>query len=393
MIRLVLGIMPEQYTQAVTSATDIELMGTVHNDNLADAVRAYKPEMVLMSVDGDVEIEIARRIVDDNPEISVIIITANQSPELLKQAMRAGVKDSLEATCTAQEVLSSIRFVYERSENQLRKTQSTILMDQLHHQSRVIVLVSAKGGVGKTTTTVNVGVTMAKAGKKVVIVDMDLAFGDVNLRLGLSDSPRNIYSLMLEGERYQEVFASYLNKHESGVYVLSAPLSVEEGEYVTAPYVQGLIRTLKKDFDYVLVDTSPVMNDDFLTVWEAADQVLMISVADLASVKNNRRMLSILQTLGYSLDKVKHVSVKKGTLSERHATDVLESEFYATIAFDGLAVGAAADLGIPVVTHNRYSKAARDFQRLGEKLLAEENRSTKSKLYSRVKLWRTRARR
>ena len=393
MIRLVLGIMPEQYTQAVTSATDIELMGTVHNDNLADAVRAYKPEMVLMSVDGDVEIEIARRIVDDNPEISVIIITANQSPELLKQAMRAGVKDSLEATCTAQEVLSSIRFVYERSENQLRKTQSTILMDQLHHQSRVIVLVSAKGGVGKTTTTVNVGVTMAKAGKKVVIVDMDLAFGDVNLRLGLSDSPRNIYSLMLEGERYQEVFASYLNKHESGVYVLSAPLSVEEGEYVTASYVQGLIRTLKKDFDYVLVDTSPVMNDDFLTVWEAADQVLMISVADLASVKNNRRMLSILQTLGYTLDKMKHVSVKKGTLSERHATDVLESEFYATIAFDGLAVGAAADLGIPVVIHNRYSKAARDFQRLGEKLLAEENRSTKSKLYSRVKLWRPRARR
>jgi pilus assembly protein CpaE len=392
-IRLVLGIMPEQYTQAVTSASDIELMGTVHNDNMADAVRAYKPEMVLMSVDGDVEIEIARRIVDDNPEISVIIITANQSPELLKQAMRAGIKDSLEATCTALEVLASIRLVYERSENQLRKTQSTILMDQLHHQSRVIVLVSAKGGVGKTTTTVNVGVTMANAGKKVVIVDMDLAFGDVNLRLGLSDSPRNIYSLMLEGERYQEVFASYLNKHESGVYVLSAPLSVEEGEYVTASYVQGLIRTLKKDFDYVLVDTSPVMNDDFLTVWEAADQVLMISVADLASVKNNRRMLNILQTLGYALDKVKHVSVKKGTLSERHATDVLESEFYATIAFDGLAVGAAADLGIPVVTHNRYSKAARDFQRLGEKLLAEENRSTKSKLYSRVKLWRTRARR
>lgn len=393
MIRLVLGIMPEQYTQAVTSASDIELMGTVHNDNMADAVRAYKPEMVLMSVDGDVEIEVARRIVDDNPEISVIIITANQSPELLKQAMRAGIKDSLETSCTAMEVLASIRLVYERSVNQLRKTQSTILMDQLHHQSRVIVLVSAKGGVGKTTTTVNVGVTMANAGKKVVIVDMDLAFGDVNLRLGLSDSPRNIYSLMLEGERYQEVFASYLNKHESGVYVLSAPLSVEEGEYVTASYVQGLIRTLKKDFDYVLVDTSPVMNDDFLTVWEAADQVLMISVADLASVKNNRRMLNILQTLGYALDKVKHVSVKKGTLSERHATDVLESEFYAAIAFDGLAVGAAADLGIPVVTHNRYSKAARDFQRLGEKLLAEENRSTKLKLYSRVKLWRTRARR
>ncbi len=393
MIRLLLGNMSEEFVQTASIAEDIELMGTVHNDFVLDAVRAYKPEMVLMTVKGESDIDIARQIVDENPEVSVLIVAKDQSSELLKKALRAGVKDSLEHSLSPMEVIAALRMVYERTEKQLRKTQSTILMDQLHHKSRTIVLVSAKGGVGKTTTAVNVGVAMANAGKRVVVVDMDFSFGDVNLRLGLPDSPRNIYTLMLEGDRYQEVYTGYLNKHKSGLYVLSAPLSIEEGEYITAAYVQGLIRTLRKDFDYILIDTSPVMNDSFLTALETADQILMISVADLASVKNNRRMLGVLQALGYPLDKVKHVSVKKGTLSERLAVDVLENDFYASIAFDGLAVGAAADLGVPVVTHNRMSKASRDLQKLGMKLLAEENRSSKAKLYTPMKIWRKRTRR
>ena len=393
MIRLLLSNMSEEFVQAAGVAEDIEVMGTVHNDFVLDAARAYKPEMVLMTVNAESDIDTVRQIVDENPEVSVLIVTKDQSSELLKRALRAGVKDSLEHSLSPMEVIAALRLVYERTEKQLRKTQSTILMDQLHHQSRTIVLVSAKGGVGKTTTAVNVGVTMANAGKRVCVVDMDFTFGDVNLRLGLPDSPRNIYTLMLEGDRYQEVYAGYLNKHESGMYVLSAPLSIEEGEYITAAYVQGLIRTLRKDFDYILIDTSPAMNDSFLTALESADQILMISVADLASVKNNRRMLGVLQALGYPLDKVKHVSVKKGTLSERLAVEVLENDFYASIAFDGLAVGAAADLGIPVVTHNRMSKASRDLQKLGIKLLAEENRSTKAKLHTPMKIWRRRARR
>ena len=393
MIRLLLGNMSEEFVQTASIAEDIELMGTVHNDFVLDAVRAYKPEMVLMTVKGESDIDIARQIVDENPEVSVLIVAKDQSSELLKKALRAGVKDSLEHSLSPMEVIAALRMVYERTEKQLRKTQSTILMDQLHHKSRTIVLVSAKGGVGKTTTAVNVGVAMANAGKRVVVVDMDFSFGDVNLRLGLPDSPRNIYTLMLEGDRYQEVYTGYLNKHKSGLYVLSAPLSIEEGEYITAAYVQGLIRTLRKDFDYILIDTSPVMNDSFLTALETADQILMISVADLASVKNNRRMLGVLQALGYPLDKVKHVSVKKGTLSERLAVDVLENDFYASIAFDGLAVGAAANLGVPVVTHNRMSKASRDLQKLGMKLLAEENRSSKAKLYTPMKIWRKRTRR
>ncbi len=393
MIRLLLGNMSEEFIQAASVAEDIELMGAVHNDFVLDAVRAYKPEMVLMTVNGESDIDTTRQIVDENPEVSVLIITQDQSSELLKKVLRAGVKDSLEHSLSPMEVIAALRMVYERTEKQLRKTQSNILMDQLHHKSRTIVLVSAKGGVGKTTTAINVGVTMANAGKRVVVVDMDFSFGDVNLRLGLPDSPRNIYTLMLEGDRYQEVYSGYLNKHESGMYVLSAPLSIEEGEYITASYVQGLIRTLRKDFDYILIDTSPTINDSFLTALETADQILMISVADLASVKNNRRMLGVLQALGYSLDKVKHVSVKKGTLSERLAVEVLENDFYATIAFDGLAVGAAADLGVPVVTHNRMSKASRDLQKLGMKLLAEENRSSKAKLYMPMKIWRKRTRR
>ncbi len=393
MIRLLLGNMNDEIAQAANTAEDIELMATVHNDFVLDSTRAYKPEMVLMAVNGESDIDIARQIIDESPEVSVLVITEDQSPILLKKLLRAGVKDSLEHSLSPLEVIASLRMVYERTEKQLRKTQSTILMDQLHHQSKTIVLVSAKGGVGKTTTAVNIGVIMANAGKRAVVVDMDFSFGDVNLRLGLPDSPRNIYTLMLEGDRYQEVYTSYLNKHDSGLYVLSAPLAVEEGEYVTAAFLQGLIRTLRKDFDYILIDTSPIMSDSFLTALEAADLILMLSVADIASVKNNRRMLGVLKALGYSLDKVKHVSVKKGTLSERLAMEVLESELYASIAFDGLAVGAAADLGIPVVTHNRMSKASRDFQKLGIKLLAEENRSTKAKLYPSMKIWNKRARR
>lgn len=394
MIRLLLGNAPDAFLQIVVELTDIELVTTAKNESaVLEGVRAFKPDVALLNFPGENGIWLAQKIAEELPEVATVLVGSESSAEVLKQALRAGVKDYLDESITPADMLAAIRAVHERSENQLRKTKSTILMDRLHHKSKVIAFVSAKGGVGKTTTAVNVGVALAKAGKKVVVVDMDFAFGDVNVRLGLPDSPRNIYSLMLEGERYSEVFSGYLTKHETGLYVLSAPLSVEEGEYVTAPYVQGLIRTLRADFDYILIDTAPVMNDVFLVVFESADQVLMLSVADLASVKNNRRMLAILQTLGYDFDNIKHVSVKKGTLGDRPAMDVLESDFYATIAFDGLAVGAAANLGIPVVVYNKHSKASRDFSRLTEKLLAEENRVTSARLVSKFMSLRKKVRR
>lgn len=358
---------------------DIEIVGECGNG--AEAIKraaAHKPDIVLMDINMPVMdgIEATRRIADELPGVAVVIVSVEDEFESLKRAMQAGAKEYLLKPFAADSMLAAIKGVYARQEKHQRVTTTAILSDRLRSKSRVATFFSAKGGVGKTTAAVNAGVLLASSGRKAALVDLDLAFGDVAVLLGLDGRQRNLYSLMLEGDGYAEALPRYLQRHDSGLCILAAPEAVEQGEYITPSFVKGVVEALRRDFDYVLIDTAPLLQDVFFAALDVADAWFLFTAADLASARNNRRLLDVLQTLGYDPARAQSVRVLRGSLPERAAAEVTGLETRFTLAFEPAVAGPAADLGVPVVLRGKQTRLHRDLRRLVAGLFADESRTS-----------------
>ncbi len=364
-------------------ARDIEIVGeAVNGKEACEMAASFKPDIVLMDINMPVMdgIEATQKIADTLPDVSVVIVSVQEEFQALKRALQAGAKEYLLKPFSAESMLTAIRNVYSRDEQQRRVATSAILTDHFKTRSRIMAFVSAKGGVGKTMLSVNLGVELVRRGKSVVLIDLDLAFGDVTTLLGISDTQRTIYTLLLEGQGYAEVVHTYLTCHETGLYVLPAPTAVEQGEYITPNFIQGLLRTLRKDFDYVIVDTANPLQDMFFSAIDAADDVFLVSTADLASVRDNRRMLNVIKALGYDLTLWKSLYVERGTLPGTMAQEVLSLETYSTIGFDSLATSAAINLGIPVVLQTKRARIVHDIQYIAQKITSTETRIARDKI-------------
>lgn len=367
----------ETEKQLLSFHNDFEVVGEAKNGKDAIAlVELAKPDIVLMDINMPVMdgIEATRRIAEVAPNTAVIIVSVQEEFQALRGAIQVGAKEYLLKPFTTESLAQSIRTVYHQMERSVRATTTQVLSENFRSRSRVISMLSAKGGVGKSTIAVNVACAMAEKGKKVVLIDLDLFFGDAALLLGYSDLSRNIYTLMLEGDHYLEMVSSYLFTHACGLKVLAAPQQIEQGELISAHYIDDLVKALRASYDYILIDTAPALTDVLFAALETSDETWLVSTADLASIKNNQRLLKALRAVGSEPKLLRHLLVKRGKLSERAVEDVLSLETFSAIDYDPATICGAADVGIPAVLEHRASRAVRDLKHLATKTIAVESR-------------------
>ena len=132
-------------------------------------------------------------------------------------------------------------------------------------KSKVITVFSTKGGVGKTTLASNLAVSIARhSKKKVALVDLDLQFGDIAIMLNVTVK-NTISDLIKEINQLDtDLMDEYLVTHFSGVRVLPAPIKPEYAEYITAGHVEKIIKTLKENYHYIIVDSSASFHETVL---------------------------------------------------------------------------------------------------------------------------------
>ena len=172
---------------------------------------------------------------------------------------------------------------------------------------RMVVVLGPKGGAGKTLVSTSLAVSLAHAGEDVLLVDLDLQFGDAALALGLE--PHNtIYDLVtsggsLDGEKLED----YLSVHESGARILQAPARPDQAAAVDVAFVRELFELLRTTHGWVIVDTSPGFTPEVIAAIDAATDICVVGTADAASLKNMKLGLETLELMGVEHDRVKVV--------------------------------------------------------------------------------------
>lgn len=174
-------------------------------------------------------------------------------------------------------------------------------------RGQVIAFYGAKGGVGTTTLVINAGIALHKhLRKSVALVDGNLQFGDHRVFLDLSNDIRSIVDAVTAPGIDADLLRQIVYHHESGVDMLLAPVRPEEAEHVSAErhHMATVVDTLRRMYDYVLVDLDERLDDHSLDVISVADRLIVVMTADLACLKNVRMVCETMAQIGVPDDAI-----------------------------------------------------------------------------------------
>jgi pilus assembly protein CpaE len=347
-------------------AIEIAAPFSAFGENELRAVRQLHPELIILDLadDPDLGIKLAHFLAESSPGQKFVAVGPHLQPDLLLSAMRAGVVDYLPRPVTPEAFQTAIERV--------RQLMGGGAKDAAKQPGQLHAFYSAKGGAGTTTVATNFAVVLHRlTGKRTLIVDLDLELGEIALLLGVQ--PRfNFVDMVQNFHRMDaELLASYIERHESGVHLLSAPYQPEKAEVVTGDEIRKILGFLRKHYDYVVVDTAKSFSPATLAAFEQADMAFLVTNVDLASLRNIQRGLPLIRRMmGRSGDHIRLIVNRyhsENDISLKDVEHTLGLKVYRTLSNDFEGVSRSINTGKPIVL-NGDSKYGADIQALGREV-------------------------
>ena len=248
--------------------------------------------------------------------------------------------------------------------------------------ARTILIVSGKGGVGKTTTAINLASALHSMGKEVLLVDSSISTPDVGIHLGAPVIPVRFHHVLAGRARAKD--AVYM--HSSGLKVLPGSISLQEMKRAKPEGMKRVIDSLRRSSDFIIIDSTAGFGKETLHAIESASEMIIITNPELPSVTNALKAVKIAESMGKAVTGV-IVTRKSGDKSEMLLDDIeemLETRILGVVPEDSKVKEAAAAKDILVRSHSR-SKAARAYKELAAKLLGREYRGYKEEIGRRGK--------
>ncbi|MGO4886401.1 CpaE family protein [Anaerobacillus sp. MEB173] len=300
--------------------------------------------------------------------LTAVLLLLNKDNIDYKKAMFAGAVDVLDIESDEAEVIESVTKAEKVVQLKLEGDSSR---DDDEKEGKVITVCSTKGGVGKTTISVNTAVSLNKHNLKVAVIDLDLQFGDVAL---LFDQQINqsIYDWVKQSyENGDKSIDRYVLHNKSGIDIIAAPTQPEFAELVTGEHIAYLLETMKKEYDIIIVDTPPAFVETSLVALEHSDIIILVATLDLPALKNGKLAIETLDLLGLK-EKIKPI-LNRDSDSEGMTKEVVENvlgvKIEATIPSDYRTVISSINKGEPFVTMAPRKPVAKALMKLSEQLV------------------------
>jgi len=227
--------------------------------------------------------------------------------------------------------------------------------------THIVAFGTSKGGSGKTTVAVNLGVAMARLGRNVVILDADVMMANVGLMLGLEGQKVTLHDV-LAGEAQ---ISRAIYRAPEGVKVVPGGVVLEGVRKAKLERLKNVVQILNKKFEYVLIDVPSGLDRDAITAMSLATDMVLVVTPDIAALSNAIKTKLIAEKLGVKMIGIiiTRAKGKDPDISEDQVTATLELPVLAVIPEDP-ALKHSSSIGEPVVTHNPKSPSAMEFKRL-----------------------------
>ena len=219
--------------------------------------------------------------------------------------------------------------------------------------SKIIVITSGKGGVGKTTTTANIGVGLAMRGNKVALIDTDTGLRNLDLLLGLEN--RILYDLVdVTSGRVQYKKALVRHKKYENLYLLPTS-QIKDKSAINPEQLIKLCEDMKKEFDFIIIDCPAGIEQGFKTSIAAADTAIVVTMPEISAVRDADKIIGELgradkENVELIVNRIRPQMVEKGDMLDMGDIDEILSIACIGQIPDDEKVVVATNRGEPVIT-------------------------------------------
>ena len=356
------GLQASATTDSVSTAVMVEVGP---DDEIADAVLGLA-KVLVVEVD-PVHPQTMRRIRNirsSYPELKIIAAIAQTDVKLVKALVRQGICDVAELPFQAEELIAQ---VFEAASDALELTREAPL-------APVYAVVRSVGGSGSTSVLTHLAAALTETDqgkRRVCVVDLDLQCGEVAAYVGAAATV-NVGSLLEAGDRLDDaVVSSAIVETRYGFSVIAAPDTVVPLDFADQTQVNAILTLLRERFDLVLVDLPADWTNWSLAIAAGAERVLMVIDSSIASLRQGRRRIDLLESIGANRTAVKLIANRTErrlfrTIGTEDIADALRAEVVASLSDEGGALRAAQDQGVLMsdsVGRNSYVRTINDIAR------------------------------
>ncbi len=241
--------------------------------------------------------------------------------------------------------------------------------------SEVIVVTSGKGGVGKTTTTANIGSGLALSGKKVVLVDADIGLRNLDVVLGLEN--RIVYNIVDVVEGNCRVAQALIrDKKNQNLYLLPAA-QTRDKDSVNPEQMKKLTEELRAEFDYVIIDSPAGIEQGFKNSIAAADRALIVTTPEISAIRDADRIIGLLEANEIKnnrliVNRLRPDMVRRGEMmSVDDVVEILAIDLIGVVPDDENVV-ISTNTGDPIVLKFENSLAGRAYLNIAQRIMGNE---------------------
>jgi pilus assembly protein CpaE len=325
----------EQLREALAQHDELEVIGfSEHVAQATGVLAGGHLECILHGTRADAFPAGEIAAIREHTRAPIVVLSSGTGTGILEEALDADVSDVL----LLPQLVENVVFTVKKASHAKRAVPG-LTRQQL---GRVVTVFSPKGGTGKTVTATNLAAALAKQGRKTLLLDLDLQFGDAAIVMGI-EPEKTIFDLVVApGELDVEKLAGYTTKHPCGLDVLPAPLRPEDAELVTESKITRLLEVAREQYEVIVVDTSPFFHGPMLATLDRTDELLVVCGLDVPTLKNVRLALQTLEMLSYPTSRIRFVLNRANTkvgLSKREVESALKVS---------INVEVPSDRGVPI---------------------------------------------
>jgi len=331
----------------------VEVLGPVADQN--------RPDIIIFETSGDFQSEsgFISKLNLRHPDITLILLNPNQSPEMLLEAMRAGVREVLPSPVSRIALQTSISRIEEKLSHQASKQQN----------GQILSFIPCKGGSGSTFLATNLAYILAsQENKNVLLIDLNLQFGDAALFISDQTPAVNLAEVARQISRMDAAFlASSLTQILPNFGLLAAPEDPVQAMEVKPEHIESLLNLARNHYDFVILDVGRALDPVSIRAMDMSYVIFPVMQLTLPFIRDAKRLLEVFRSLEYPSDKIKLLLNRYESGGEIRLDDVertLSRPVYKTLPNSFKSVAASVNQGIPIIKlahNNTITKSLMEF--------------------------------
>lgn len=339
-------------TRMALAGADTTAMGmvlTVHTGSaqtLATVLRRDQPDVLLLDLPlaDEPAMALIEAALMRAPGTHLVLVSLDSSPELLRRAMRAGVREVLPAPLNLATVQQALK--HARGRQSMRSSEPEFA-------GQVLAMIPAKGGAGATFLATNLAYALSKQGKRVAVIDLNLYFGDAAIFLGDKKIVTSVVDLARQTERLDSALLdSSMIKLNQNLHLLAASELPEDVNEVAIAGVEKIVELARCHYDFVLLDVSSTLDPVAIKALDLADTIGLVLQLNLPFIRAAKHMAVVFRDLGYRREKLSVIVnryEKRGDISLADMEDATKLQIGRTLPNSHFAITASVNQGIPLI--------------------------------------------